>query len=192
MIRPHLVTCAAVTVFLSSAVQADVKQPSWDFFSISYDNVSASDSDFRPSGFGLLGASSIGQKGVMYARYQRSDDEVAEQKLELEQIRIAAGGSFDNWEKTDIYGLVGYSSRELEGIEDRREDGLTLSIGVRSLLFAELELGATAHYIDYSEGGESELDLSAQYYFSDGFSVGLLYQSADDYDTTSAQISIHY
>ncbi|WP_370980080.1 outer membrane beta-barrel protein [Agaribacterium sp. ZY112] len=190
----HIKQLASAALLLSIAGQSYAQDPSWDFLQFSYENVSDNEnnSDYRPSGLGIAGASSINDSGLLYIRYQRATDEIGEDKFELENLNISAGGRFNVWKQTDLYGLVGYANRQLEGVVDRSDDGIVLTLGVRSVLIADLELGLSGSQINYAQGAETEFNLSAQYYFAPSFSVGAAYISADTTDTTQVQMSVHF
>ena len=180
-----------ITAGLSTTTLA--VEPVWDYLSVSYQNVSIDNSDYRPSGFGISGASRIGDQGLMYLSYVTADDEQQGIEGDIEDIDVSAGGRFGVWRATDIYVLAGYRSQEVTvGTNNVKDDGLSAALGIRSVIIDNLEVGLKATYLNYAEGASDELNVSLQYYFTDTFAVGLGYTSGDIADSSFAQMTIIY
>ena len=95
----------------------------------------------------------------------------------LDIYSIGAGYHFPLTARFDAFGIVSIEHDELSGSgADFNKDGPTAEVGLRVLPLAELELNASAKWVDV-EQSDSGATFGARYYLMSHFSIGGRYES---------------
>lgn len=83
------------------------------------------------------------------------------------------------------------SEAELFGFSEDA-DGLSVDAGLRFKPTARTELNVFGNYVDVGGEGEAGYSVSGYYFLVPTFSLGLVYEGADDVDTHAISLRLHF
>ena len=160
----------------------------WDSMSVSYDSVDLDGE--KVSGFSLSGTKLVAEN--VFLGSISDDIGVANMKIDVEMDSFSIGAGYRHAlaENTDVFGIFSFedvnSKASLGDISERDNgNGYGLETGIRSLVTEQLELMGSISYIAIKDDSETSFNASALYHFTDQFSAGLGYSTADDVDVVS-------
>lgn len=175
----------AVALSVASA-GAFAAAPAWDFIQGSYVITDFDESDFsyEPDGFAFSGSKLITDDIFITGEYSMQEDDILGIDVDLDMLTLGVGYRYALSNKTDLFGIVSYEDVEISrtGLSDD-EDGFGLQAGVRSMILDNLELRGAIKYIDLDEDDDTSVLVSADYFFSPVFAVGVSYETSDDLST---------
>ena len=172
--------------------------PKWNQATLSYQSASAMDDEI--TGFGLSGTKLLNQSFFVAGDFTGFSEEIVGTTVDAELnffslglgIRKAIAGN------TDIYGVISYENIEaalssgFTSVSLDDVDGYSLKAGIRSMVAPKVELNASAGYAEFDDVTESSYDIGAAYYFTNQFSAGLGYATAEDVDTLSLSGTLNF
>ncbi len=206
-----LFTTSLLLACVSAPVVAQV--PDWNYLQVSYiesefdEPVSRYADVSEPDGFEVAGSFAIGENLFVDVSYSKQEAEEAKRfwsnsdvflglpdiKAEFERIGAGVGYRWQLVEGTDLYGRLGYedwsldlssSTYRLYETGEIDDNGVTVVVGVRSVLWRFLELRGQVGYNDVVE--EPSAELAAHFIIADRFVLGVSYEKIDDLEIRRA------
>lgn len=131
----------------------------------------AGDVDVDGDGFGLYGSVEVGTMWHVFANFTRSS---LDHDVDYDQTWIGGGLHTALAPNLDLYLNLAYVNVEADGVAGRLDDdGLGTALGVRMMLFPEVEVAGSISYSDLGDAGSSTgIDGEAWYYFTRNFAAG--------------------
>lgn len=168
---------------LALTVPAMAQTPSYNYGQIVYQAVDLDD-DFGPSvdgdGFGIGGSFEIAPDWHIVVGYSSTEFDFG---IDLNQLQFGAGYHTDISSTTSFFADLLWVQAEIDtgsfgSIDD---DGLGISIGLRSNLSQQVELEGALTYVDLDDAGDNtSVGGAAWYKFTDTFAVGLIASFDED------------
>ncbi|WP_067014064.1 porin family protein [Marinomonas spartinae] len=186
----------ALLASISSAYAADA--PQWNQLSIGYVNGTleqSGSSDIDLNGAAISGSILLNDSVFLAGRFESTsgDINISNRNVDVDVRRgeFGLGYRYGVTSTTDVYAKLSGIYYEVEaslGNISAKEDtnGGQLEAGIRSMITPNVELGASAAYIKYSDVDDGEddndknLNIFAAYHFNDKWSAGLGYSKMDD------------
>ena len=181
-----------VTLFLVVGVVQAAESLQWNSVSLSYQSVDLGGD--KLTGLGISGTVLVGEYVFVAGSYASVSDEVQSFgiNVDVDYNSLSAGLGFRHAisDGADLFGIVSYQDMEVEasaqGVSESASDnGYGLQAGIRSLITESFELMGSLGYVDIGEESETGMNVSARYYFTGQFSIGVGYGQSGDADTTS-------
>ncbi len=131
-------------------------------------------------GFSLGGSYQVAPKFVVTGSYT---DLEFDGDVDFSQLSVGGGYIHPYREKIDIVGYASIIRQELDaGPYDEDDTGIGLAGGIRALAAPQLELRATANYVNVDDS-DTFIELGADYWLDKQFSVGISATLGGDLDT---------
>ena len=127
-------------------------------------------------GIGLYGSFPIND--AFFVRVDYRHLEASDSPAELDTIELGAGYRYPLSEKADLIAGIAYVAGENNQGDD---DGFGLRVGARFLLTDKVELNGTLDYVSL-EDDDTIITLGGRYSFTEMFSLGLSFYTADETD----------
>ena len=183
----------ALLLTMTSAF-ADNKGPSWNFLELSYLDVDVDDTDFSPSGFGIGGSALITDEVFLFASYADASETVFGEDIDISTTILGVGYRFEVNDTSDFALGLGYADAEAcLGSFGCADDNGYAAIAIFATRIADnVELSFGAEYVDIADESSTGTSITASYYFTDGFSLGLGWGTDDDVDTLSLNAKFHF
>jgi hypothetical protein len=114
-------------------------------------------------------------------------------KIELSNYELGIGFHGSLNPTADFVVSASYINAEGEifGFSEH-DDGLGVGAGLRFKPTGRVELNVFGEYVDVGDDGEAGYSVSAYYFLVPTFSVGLVYEGADDMDTHALSLRLHF
>lgn len=154
-----------------------------DYVDVDFDGASG-------DGFGLRGSVGFLDNLFAFADYTDTSVEI----VDLSTIAVGVGGHYPLGENLDATGRIGYTEldADIDGLGSGSDDGYLLSLGLRGQV-SQIELEGNVIYTDYSDlGSDTAFEVAGRWNFTEMFSAGLGYRTADDVDTFFAGVRLSW
>lgn len=179
------------------SVQA-AESPQWDRVGLSYQSVDTGELTF--TGLGVTGTKLLGEDVFIAGSFGRLSDDFEflghTAKFEYSPLSVGLGVRKAVAPNIDVFGEVSYEDGEFKvsyqgDSEKDSENGYGLTAGVRAMVTPSLELAGSISYVDLEES-DTSVGVSAHYYFTDQFSLGVAYGKSDDVDGTGLIAAFYF
>ncbi len=187
-----LIIISALTITTAS-LAAD--GPSWNFIGASYLDADIDGLDeLSPTGYGLEGSFLASENIIIYAGYSSISDEIMGIDTEVNSTNIGIGYRFEVSDNADFAIGAGYAGAEacIDGYECFDDSGYSLLANYKVMLSDKLELSLMADYVGISDESETGFGIEVAYFFTNEFSLGLGFSTADDVDMLGVTVAIHF
>lgn len=183
----------ALLLSMTSAF-ADGKGPSWDFIELSYLEVDVDDTDFSPSGFGLSGSTLLTDDIFLFAGYADASESVFGTDVDISTTTLGLGYRFAVNDTSDFAVGLGYADAEacLGNFGCADDNGYAVLAIFATRIAENVELSFGAEYVDIGDESSTGTSITASYFFTDQFSLGLGWGTDDDVDTMSLNAKFHF
>jgi hypothetical protein len=168
----HRITATLLALVLASPAMAG--DLSYNFLEGGYLRVEFDNSgfDLDGDGFGIGGSFELNENLFAFASYSTADFDFG---IDLNQLSAGVGYHVDISQNSDFFAALSFVRAEAEaaGLGSADEDGIGVTIGVRSMVSDQVELFGTLSYVDL--GGDADgtsVGGGALYSFTDTFAVG--------------------
>lgn len=186
------------SLFAANALFAQTSLLSYDYVQGDLGTGDLFDEDF--SYYGVGASVSINENLFAVGSYYdgATDDDIqfdprSSGKLELSSYEVGLGYHMPLNPNLDFAASASYVNSELElfGFSEHG-DGYSIDAGLRFKATDKMELNVFADYTDGEGEGETGYIASAYYFLLPTFSLGVLFEGADDIDTVAASFRLHF
>lgn len=176
---------AAILFLYFSPVHA-VESVRWNSVSLSYDTVDIDSKNLTGSGISV--SQLIRENIFIEGQYRYFYDEInlMGSKVDWEFNALSVGFGYRQAlsDNTDFFSLVLLEEIEIESSfkgssETKTENSYGLNLGIRSLVFEDVELRGSISYLEISDETEITFSASAMYHFTNKFSASIGYSNID-------------
>ena len=173
----------AGSLVLALSASAMAETPSYNYGQVVYQRVDLDDDrgfNVDGDGFGIGGSFEIAPNWHIAGGYSSTEFDFG---IDLNQLQVGAGFHTDISPTTSFYADLSWVTAEIDtgtfgSIDD---DGIGISIGLRSNISPQVELEGSLSYVDLDDSGDNtSIGGAAWYKFSDVFAVGLLANVDED------------
>lgn len=176
-----LAASAACVPFLAQA-----EGISYSYLDAAYVNTDIDGFNKDVDGYALRGSFEVVDNLFLFAGYVDQGTTVFGTDIDLQSYNIGVGYAWPLSEALDLYGKLAYVNAEadVQGLGSADDDGYALGVGLRGRPVEQLELEGSVNYADFSDSGDdTTLGVSARWYFTKQFAVGIEGEFGDDADT---------
>lgn len=165
----------AAALLLPATVLAQGNEISYSYLDLGYlaANIDVADSaDLDASGISLGGSVEVGDRGHLFARYERAELDDAE-AVDFDERVFGGGVQFALFDALSVYGRFGLADVNVDadigfGEFSASDDGIYAAGGARYLLLDTLELRGGVEYYDLEDGGDDTfVTLGGEYFLTD-------------------------
>lgn len=164
----------AAALLLPATVLAQGDEISYSYLDVGYlaANIDAADSDLDASGVSLGGSVAVGDRGHLFALYERAELDEAE-AVDFDWRVFGGGVQFAPLDALSVYGRFGLADVNIDpdlgfGEFSVSDEGIYAAGGVRYLLLDTLELRGGVEYYNLEDGGDDTLvTLGGEYFLTD-------------------------
>ncbi|WP_018982295.1 outer membrane beta-barrel protein [Salinimonas chungwhensis] len=174
--RLPILTAALLGTFSTGAL-SDVN---WQYVEAGYSELDAGGAD--ADGFTVAGKYLMDNNIYLNGDYKHFD----ESNVDFDMLTLGAGYRMPLTSRTDAYFGANFERVDTRASDD---SGFSLNAGIRSMIMPELELAGQLGYYDVDDG-DVTFKVSANYYFTPRWAVGLSHEGIDDVDIT--QLTARY
>jgi hypothetical protein len=170
-------THAAGALLLAGSLAAHTlpaQEPSYDFIEFRYAETEIEVDGFPDvdgDGYQLGGSFSLSPDAHVFVDYENLE---FDENVEASGYEIGLGYQIPVGRSTDLIMSIAYVDAEVETpFADFNDDGYALGAGFRGFLSESIELRGGANYVDLDRSGDdTSLELGADFYLNESFSVG--------------------
>ena len=170
-------TNAAGAILLAGSLAAanlHAQDLSYDFIEFRYAETEIEVDGFPDvdgDGYQLGGSFSLSPDAHVFVDYERLD---FDESVEASGFEVGLGYQVPVGRRTDLILSIAYVDAEVETpFADFSDDGYAVAAGFRGLLSDSIELRGSANYVDLDRSGDdTALELGADFYLNESFSVG--------------------
>lgn len=173
----------AGTIMLSLTAPVMAETPSYNYGQLVYQRVDLDD-DFGLNvdgdGLGIGGSFEIAPNWHIAGGYSSTEFDFG---VDLNQLQVGAGYHADISPTTSFYADLSWVTAEIDtgtfGSVD--DDGIGITIGLRSNLSPQVELEGSLSYVDLDDSGDNtSIGAAAWYKLNETFALGLIANADDD------------
>ena len=173
---------------------ADAKGPSWNYLELSYLEADVDVDDFSPSGYGIGASTLVTENVFLFLSYADASESVFGSDIDISSTAIGVGYRFAVNDTTDFALGAGYADAEacLGAFGCADDNGYIVRAIFATRIANNIELAFGADHVDIGDESSTGTSVSASYFFTDQFSLGLGWGTDDDVDTLSLNAKFHF
>ena len=185
---------------LGASNSAIAEEFNYDFVQLSYGTVDFAMTSIDCDGFGVNGSFGITDSLHIVGSYQSSD--YFEYITDATEWRVGLAGHKSLSERLDVVARIEYVNVDVDpligqfqpgAVDDFRDEGFGLTIGVRAAMMNRFEINANTFYVNLSDrGDETGFGVGALFNWTDSFSLGVFSSWADDVLSYQASARLYF
>lgn len=173
-----------IALLCALAAPALAESPSYNFIEGAYQrtDIDAGFADVDGDGFGIGGSFEIGDMWQLVGSYATADLDFG---IDFDQLMLGGGFHAPITDTVDLVANLMYVRVDVSGAGgDADDDGLGMSVGVRSFVVDRLELAGFIEYVDLDDSGDdTSVRGQAWYSLTPASALGFSIASGDDITT---------